>query len=96
VANAADPVCENSARALLRKNPGMAARLVVCENLVGANAKVAKLAQLENLAAHDLIITCDGRRGACPPAFSREFSSRRSGMKRTGAGQLLFTGWPSP
>ncbi len=35
------------------------AQLVVCENLAGANAKVAKLAQLEKLAKHDLILVSD-------------------------------------
>jgi len=35
------------------------ARLIVCQNLVGANAKVAKLAQLEKLAAHDVILISD-------------------------------------
>ncbi len=44
-------------RDLLAEYPN--ARLVVCHNLIGANAKVAKLAQLEKLAQHDLIIACD-------------------------------------
>ena len=35
------------------------AQLVVCEKLAGANAKVAKLAQLEKLAKHDLILVSD-------------------------------------
>ncbi len=58
VGDAADPVCE-IVRRLLAENPGCGARLVVCEHLVGANAKVAKLAQLEKLAAHDLILISD-------------------------------------
>ena len=58
VADAADPVCE-IVRRLMAENPGCPARLVVCENLTGANAKVAKLAQLEKLAAHDLILISD-------------------------------------
>ena len=45
VADAGDPVCE-IVRALIAAHPGIPARLVICENLEGANAKVAKLAQL--------------------------------------------------
>jgi len=58
VARADDPACE-IVRRLLAENPGADARLVVCENLSGANAKIAKLAQLEKLARHDLILTAD-------------------------------------
>jgi ceramide glucosyltransferase len=58
VGDAADPVCE-IVRRLLAENPASHARLVVCENLVGANGKVAKLARLEKLAAHDLILISD-------------------------------------
>ncbi len=58
VADAGDPVCE-IVRRLVAENAGVRARLVVCENLAGANAKVAKLAQMEKLAAHDLILISD-------------------------------------
>jgi ceramide glucosyltransferase len=58
VADASDPVCE-IVRRLIAENPGCRARLVVCENLAGANAKVAKLARLEKLAAHELILISD-------------------------------------
>lgn len=58
VADENDPVCE-IVRKLLAENPGANARLVVCQNLGGANAKVAKLVQLEKLAAHGLILVCD-------------------------------------
>ena len=58
VADASDPVCER-VRQLIAQNPSVPARLVVCENLVGANAKVAKLARLQKLAAHDLILISD-------------------------------------
>lgn len=44
---------------LIAENPHCAARLIVCKNPVGANAKVAKLALLEKIAKHDLILTCD-------------------------------------
>jgi ceramide glucosyltransferase len=58
VADADDPACA-VVQQLIAENPGCPARLIVCENLVGANAKVAKLAQLEKLAAHDLILISD-------------------------------------
>jgi ceramide glucosyltransferase len=58
VADSADPVCE-IVRALLAENPAVNARLIVCAKLVGANAKVAKLVQLEQLAQHNLILVSD-------------------------------------
>jgi ceramide glucosyltransferase len=58
VAAEKDPVVE-IVRQLLAENAGVRARLIVCQNLVGANAKVAKLVQLEALATHDLILACD-------------------------------------
>ena len=58
VADEADPVCD-IVRALIAENPAANARLVVCKNPIGANAKVAKLVQLEKLAQHGLIIVCD-------------------------------------
>ena len=58
VADANDPVCE-IVRELLRKNSGHDAQLVVCDRLTGANAKIAKLVQLEKHAKHDLILVSD-------------------------------------
>lgn len=58
VAEVNDPACD-IVRQLLARNPTINARLVVCENLAGTNAKVAKLAQLEKLAQHDLVLICD-------------------------------------
>jgi len=58
VADASDPVCK-IVRQLIAENPNCDAQLVVCEKLAGANAKVAKLAQLEKLAKHDLILVSD-------------------------------------
>jgi len=58
VADAADPVCE-IVRRLIAENPDCDARLVICDKLEGANAKVAKLVQLETLATHDLILVSD-------------------------------------
>lgn len=71
VADASDPVCE-IVRRLMSENSGVPARLVVCENLAGANAKVAKLAQLEKLAAHDLILLSDAD-VRVPPDFLANF-----------------------
>jgi ceramide glucosyltransferase len=58
VADANDPVC-HIVRELIAENPGHDAQLVVCDRLSGANAKVAKLVQLEKLARHDLILVSD-------------------------------------
>ena len=58
VADADDPVCK-IVRELIAENPGHDAQLVVCDTLSGANAKAAKLVQLEKLAKHDLILVSD-------------------------------------
>jgi ceramide glucosyltransferase len=71
VADGGDPVCE-LVRQLMAQNPGVPARLIVCENLVGANAKVAKLARLQMLAAHDLILISDAD-VRVPPDFLGNF-----------------------
>jgi len=71
VADARDPVCD-LVRRLMAENPGRLARLVVCENPAGANAKVAKLAQLQPLAAHDLILISDAD-VRVPPDFLTNF-----------------------
>jgi ceramide glucosyltransferase len=71
VADAADPVCE-IVRRLTAENPGRNARLIVCENPDGANAKMAKLAQIEKLAAYDLILISDAD-VRVPPDFLGSF-----------------------
>ena len=58
VADAADPVCA-IVNDLIARNPKCNARLVVCRKMVGANAKVAKLAELAELAGHDLLLISD-------------------------------------
>jgi ceramide glucosyltransferase len=58
VASAEDPVCD-VVRQLIGEFPERQAQLVVCESLRGANAKVAKLAELERLAKHDVLIISD-------------------------------------
>jgi ceramide glucosyltransferase len=71
VARADDPVCE-IVRRLMAENPRSDAQLVVCGELFGANAKVAKLAQLEQLAEHDLILISDAD-VRVPPDFVTNF-----------------------
>jgi len=58
VASADDPVCD-IVRKLIQQYPAADARLVICGPLVGANAKVSKLLQLEQLAKHDLLVISD-------------------------------------
>jgi ceramide glucosyltransferase len=58
VADAADPVCQ-IVREFIRKYPQADAQLLICEEDLGANAKVSTLIQLERAAKHDLILTCD-------------------------------------
>jgi ceramide glucosyltransferase len=58
VARADDSVCE-IVRKLIAENPHRDAQLVVCGELLGANAKVGKLIQLEELAEHELILISD-------------------------------------
>jgi ceramide glucosyltransferase len=58
VADSADPVCF-IVRELQQKYPAIQAELVVCEVRGLANAKVAKLVQLEKLARHDFILISD-------------------------------------
>jgi ceramide glucosyltransferase len=71
VTKPSDPVCP-IVRGLLQKNPAVNARLVICENPVGTNAKVAKLAQLEKLAQHDFILISDAD-VRVPPDFLTNF-----------------------
>jgi ceramide glucosyltransferase len=71
VADAADPVC-GIVRRLIAQNPDTSVRMIVCENLAGTNAKVAKLSQLEKLAAHDLILISDAD-VRVPPDFLSNF-----------------------
>jgi ceramide glucosyltransferase len=73
VADGADPVCA-VVRQLMAENPQVPARLIVCEKLAGVNAKVAKLAQLEKLAAHDLILISDAD-VRVPEDFLRHFTA---------------------
>ena len=58
VAAAEDPVC-GIVRKLLQEFPGRDAQLVVCGPLLGANAKVSKLVELERMAKHEIIVVSD-------------------------------------
>ena len=58
VAAAEDPVC-GIVRKLLQEFTAIDAQLVVGSPLPGANAKVAKLAELEGLAKHELLVISD-------------------------------------
>lgn len=71
VADARDPVCL-IVHGLLEINPHVDAQLVICKDLQGANAKVAKLAQLEKLARYDFILTSDAD-VRVPPDFLTHF-----------------------
>jgi ceramide glucosyltransferase len=64
VASADDPVCELVTRLIreAREQPESSPRtaeLVVCGPLMGPNAKVSKLVQLEKLAMHELLVISD-------------------------------------
>ena len=58
VASTEDPVCE-IVRKLIREFPERDAQLVMVPQLIGASAKVSKLAELEKLAKHDLLVVSD-------------------------------------
>ena len=58
VASADDPVC-GVVRELIGKYPKADARLLVCGESLGMNAKVSTLIQLERVARHDLILVSD-------------------------------------
>src|SRR5436305_10443858 len=55
VASADDPVCE-VARKLIASHSNLDAELIICGEASGANAKVSKLARLERLAKHEIIV----------------------------------------
>ena len=98
VADATDPVCK-IVREIIAKNPKCDAQLVVCEKLIGTNAKVAKLAQLEKLAKHELILVSDAD-VRVPPDFlanivtplNRDTIPGRAGVQPASSGFRLPTG----
>ena len=58
VASADDPACE-IVRALIKEFPSRNAQLIVCAAPLGANAKASKLAELEALARHEVVVISD-------------------------------------
>lgn len=58
VETASDPACA-VVNKLLAEFPQRDAQLVLCPEQIGANAKVTKLAQLEPLAKHELLVVSD-------------------------------------
>jgi len=58
VASAEDPVC-NVVNKLIREFPQRDVQLVICSALAGSNAKVSKLAELEKLAKHEILVISD-------------------------------------
>ncbi|HXU78531.1 MAG TPA: bacteriohopanetetrol glucosamine biosynthesis glycosyltransferase HpnI [Methylomirabilota bacterium] len=58
VASEEDPVC-GIVRRLLTEFPDSDAQLVICGPLLGANAKVSKLAELEGKARHEIVVVSD-------------------------------------
>ncbi len=84
VADAADPACE-IIRRLIAEHSNCDAQLVICENLAGANAKIAKLVRLESLARHELILVSDAD-VRVPPDFLANIVAP---MNEGGAGSPL-------
>jgi ceramide glucosyltransferase len=58
VASEQDPVC-GVVRDLIKEHPTVEARLVICGPLMGTNAKVSKLVQLEELIRHEIVVVSD-------------------------------------
>jgi len=58
VASADDPVCA-VVRKLIAAHPNTDAELIVCSEPSGANAKISKLAKLEPLVKHEIVIISD-------------------------------------
>jgi ceramide glucosyltransferase len=70
VASADDPVCE-VVRGLQKEFPKADAQLIVCSELRGANLKVSKLAQIEVLARHEVVVVSDADVWAPPDLLSQ-------------------------
>lgn len=71
VADAGDPVCRLVVE-LLKKYPHLDTQLIVCDEVLGANAKVSTLVQLEHSASHGLILISDAD-VRVPPDFLANF-----------------------
>ena len=91
VASGDDPVCQ-IVRKLMEEFSATDAQLIVCGPLLGANAKVSKLAELERLAKHDVFVISDAD-VLVPPDFLanivvplRESKDSGAGVSPDGAG----------
>ena len=82
VADAADPVCE-IVNKLLREFPQRDAQLVVCAESRGVNAKVSKLAQLQSLAKHSVLVISDADVRVPPDLLANLVVAFQSGSQRT-------------
>jgi ceramide glucosyltransferase len=69
IASSDDPVCE-LVNQLIAENPKCDARLVVCRESLGVNAKVSSLIQLNRLAQNEIVIVSDAD-VLVPPDFLR-------------------------
>jgi ceramide glucosyltransferase len=69
VASSEDPVGA-VVRALIQAHPGIDAELIICGEPRGANAKVSKLAKLESLAKHGILVISDADVLAPPDLLS--------------------------
>lgn len=65
-----DPVCRVVEK-LIEEFPHRDARLVICDSLIGTNAKVSKLAELTPLAKHETLVISDAD-VRVPPDFLRQ------------------------
>ncbi len=88
VASTDDPVCE-VVRKLIREFPSRDAQLIVCGPPIGANAKASKLAELEKLAKHEVLVISDADVRAPADFLANVVMSLRENDGR--AGSLLAT-----
>lgn len=70
VAREDDPVCA-IVRRLLVQNPAQNARLVICGESLGSNAKVSSLIQMQRAAEHDIIVISDADVKVTPDFLSQ-------------------------
>lgn len=102
VAAADDPACD-IIRQLIGEFPRLDAQLFVCGPLLGANAKVSKLAQLIKLAKHEVLVISDADvrvpadflANAVISLSPRSMSGERAGV-RGGSENQAFSPRPSP
>jgi ceramide glucosyltransferase len=84
VASADDPACE-VVRKLMLEFPARDTQLIVCGPLSGANAKVSKLAELEKLAKHDVLVISDADVRVPPDFLANAVAPLREDDGRAGS-----------